>query len=83
MLKDEGADKLIRLDVELIDPGDAGRRDLVPESIAALAESIAQVGLLEPIIVRRVGERFQLIAGKRRLLAVKSLAHSQIDALIH
>ena len=45
------------------------RRDFDEQEIAALAESLREHGLIQPIVVRRVGERYQLIAGERRLRA--------------
>ena len=41
------------------------------ESLAELASSIAQLGVLQPVLVRRVGERYQLIAGERRWRAAR------------
>ena len=49
---------------------DRARGDL--GDIDALAESIRQEGLLQPIVVRPLDERFQLIAGRRRLAALGS-----------
>jgi ParB family chromosome partitioning protein len=45
------------------------RRDFDEAEIAQLAESIETHGLLQPIVVRRLGERYQLISGERRLRA--------------
>jgi len=53
------------------------------ESIAELAASIAQLGLLQPLIVRRVGERtYELVAGERRLRAVKRLGMARVCCLV-
>lgn len=41
--------------------------------VAELAESIREVGLIQPIVVRPVGEVFEVIAGHRRLLACRSI----------
>ena len=38
--------------------------------LCGLAESIETHGLLQPIVVRRLGERYQLISGERRLRAI-------------
>ena len=44
------------------------------ESIAELAQSIRQVGLIQPLVVRKAPEGgYELVAGERRLRAVKSL----------
>jgi ParB family chromosome partitioning protein len=45
------------------------RRDFDEAEIAHLAESLDQHGLLQPITVRKVGERYQLVSGERRLRA--------------
>ncbi|MBI1901208.1 MAG: ParB/RepB/Spo0J family partition protein [Planctomycetia bacterium] len=46
------------------------RNDYDDAEIQALADSIVEHGLLQPPVVRRVGNRYQLIAGERRLKAV-------------
>ena len=45
------------------------RRDFSEPEIASLAESLKEHDMLQPILVRKVGERFQLISGERRLRA--------------
>ncbi len=45
------------------------RRKFNEEEIAALAESLKEHKQLQPVLVRRVGERYQLISGERRLRA--------------
>jgi ParB family transcriptional regulator, chromosome partitioning protein len=61
---------LIHIAVDRIDPNPfQPRRHFDPAEIAALAGSIKQHGVLQPIIVRAVGDRYQLIAGERRLRA--------------
>ena len=61
---------LIHIAVEKVDPNPfQPRRHFDPAEIAALAESVKQHGMLQPIIVRAVGDRYQLIAGERRLRA--------------
>jgi len=41
------------------------------QEIQALAASIREVGILQPIVVRKSGERYELVAGERRLRAAK------------
>lgn len=59
------------------------RRTFSEESIAELAESIRQHGLLSPLLVRRIdaGE-YELIAGERRLRALSLLDRSHADAIV-
>ncbi|HOS19194.1 MAG TPA: ParB/RepB/Spo0J family partition protein, partial [Clostridia bacterium] len=77
-LKDNpAADKsrqLVELPVAKIRPNPYQPRTAFDEeSIAELAQSIRQVGLLQPLLVRRVGDVYELVAGERRLRAVTSL----------
>lgn len=58
------------------------RRSFDDTSIAELADSIAASGLLQPIIVRAVGSRFELIAGERRWRAVQRLGWSRMPAIV-
>jgi ParB family chromosome partitioning protein len=62
--------ELIHLAVDQIDPNPfQPRRAFEPAEIAALADSLRQHGMLQPILVRAVADRYQLIAGERRLRA--------------
>lgn len=45
------------------------RRDFDETEIDSLADSLQEHGLLQPVVVRRVDERYQLVAGERRLRA--------------
>ena len=65
-------DKLLTLKLELIDePPQAMRTEIEPEAIRVLAESIREDGLINPITVRPVGKRYEVVAGNRRLLACR------------
>ncbi len=62
--------ELVHLAVDQIDANPyQPRRQFDPAEIAALADSLRQHGMLQPIIVRTVGDRYQLVAGERRLRA--------------
>lgn len=58
------------------------RREIPPEQLNELAESIRSEGLLQPIVVRKHGEKFQLIAGERRWRAFQLLKIKAIPARI-
>jgi ParB family chromosome partitioning protein len=65
----DGAD-LIYLPVDQVDPNPfQPRRQFDAAEITALADSLRQHGMLQPILVRASGARYQLIAGERRLRA--------------
>ena len=52
------------------------------ESIAELAQSIRQVGLIQPLVVRRNGDNYELVAGERRLRACKSLGMEDVTCIV-
>jgi sulfiredoxin len=54
------------------------RTTLDPKKVQDLAESILEVGLQTPIMVRKDGERFVLIEGLHRLEACKQLGEETI-----
>ena len=58
------------------------RREFDQNKIIELAESIESVGQIEPIVVRRSGDQYELIVGERRLRAFQYLKRPMIDAVI-
>ena len=52
------------------------------EAIMTLAGTIREQGLLQPVILRRVGNRFELVAGERRVRACRSLGWNAISAVV-
>jgi ParB family chromosome partitioning protein len=61
------------------------RREILPEQLQELADSIRSEGLLQPIVVRRQGDKYQLVAGERRwrafqLLKIKVIPARVVDA---
>lgn len=75
---------LIQLDVGAIVPSPhQPRRDFSPERLHELAQSIASKGLIQPVIVRAIGEgRYELIAGERRWRAAKQAQLPRIPAVV-
>lgn len=57
-------------------------RAIADKTVAALVESIAAVGLINPIRVRRAADGFEVIAGRHRLEACRSLGLAEIDAVV-
>ncbi len=58
------------------------RQKIAPEALAGLVQSIRTHGVLEPLLVRRVGDQFELIAGERRLRAAQQAGLSTVPALL-
>ena len=56
------------------------RLDFYEESLEGLAESIKENGLLQPISVRKNGNKYEIIAGERRFRACLMLGYDTIDA---
>lgn len=56
------------------------RRDFSEPEIASLSESLKEHDMLQPILVRRVGDRFQLISGERRLRAAIAAGWATVPA---
>lgn len=72
LVKEKILNKVIQIETDRIDPNPyQPRKDF--DDIEGLAQSIRQNGILQPLTVRRCGERFQLVAGERRLRAAKLL----------
>ena len=75
--------EIVRIRLDKIIPNQSQPRlDFYDESIKGLAESIRQNGLLQPITVRKNGNRFELIAGERRFRACQLNGDKDIEAII-
>ena len=69
------------IDIDRIDSNKSQpRKDFDARELDALSESIADHGLLQPVVVRRVEDRYELIAGERRLRAAKQAGWSEVPA---
>jgi ParB family transcriptional regulator, chromosome partitioning protein len=79
---EEGAG-LLEIPVGAIGPNPRQPRTMFhDESLEALAVSIREVGVLQPIVVRRGDTGFELIAGERRLRAAKAAGLATIPAVV-
>ena len=58
------------------------REDFDQKNIDELAQSIKEKGIIQPLLVRRKGDDYELIAGERRLRAVKSLGLNDIPIIV-
>jgi len=76
-------EKLVLVDLDLIDePKTMVRLDIDLNLVGELAQSISEVGLLQPIVLRGDGGRYEIIAGHRRFLAHKKLELPNIKAIV-
>jgi ParB family chromosome partitioning protein len=68
----------------LIDPNPfQPRREFDQDKLEELAESIRVHGVIQPVVLRRVNDRYQLVAGERRCRAARLAGLDQVPALIH
>ncbi|HET9418165.1 MAG TPA: ParB/RepB/Spo0J family partition protein [Chthoniobacterales bacterium] len=58
------------------------RKDFAPEALQELVDSIRQHGIIQPLIVRQTGGRYELIAGERRWRAAQELGLSEVPIII-
>ncbi len=57
------------------------RKDFTPEALQELADSIREQGIVQPLIVRPAGDRFELIAGERRWRAAKLAGLTEVPII--
>jgi len=76
-------DALVDIDITSVSPNPYQARTMWDEAeLVELAESIKANGVIQPIIVRRAGSGYELIAGERRLKAAQIAGLTTIPALI-
>ena len=69
--------------VDAIDPNpEQPRRVFDPEEIRGLADSIRRHGVLQPVVVQRAGDRYELVVGERRWRASREAGLATIPAVI-
>lgn len=72
---------LQRIDLRHIDGNPAQpRKEFDPAETQSLAESLDAHGLLQPVVLRRVDDRYELIAGERRLRAARRAGWTDVPA---
>lgn len=80
---DNTSDQIFELDITLLEPNPLQPRGLItPESLAELAESIREHGILEPLVVAKTPAGFQIIAGERRWRASKLAGLKRVPVVI-
>ena len=79
---DEG-EKLLELPPDRIDPNpEQPRQHIDPERLSELAKSMAEQGVVQPLVVRRVGSRYQIIAGERRWRAAREAGLAKVPVVV-
>jgi ParB family chromosome partitioning protein len=72
-----------QVDIDLIDPSPyQPRTRFREEALEELARSIKASGIIQPLVVRPIGGRFQLIAGERRWRAAQRAGLTKVSAIV-
>jgi len=85
LFDDNAADVQVKKTVRMseIEPNRSQpRKNFSEESIAALADSIQQYGILQPILVRPNSDGYQIVAGERRWRAARMLGLDEVPVII-
>lgn len=79
----DGGEGTVTLRMSDIEPNRSQPRQQFDDgSIAELADSIRQHGLIQPIVVRPMGAGYQIVAGERRWRACRMLGQNEVSAII-
>ena len=77
----EGGEIFVKL--SLIEPNqDQPRKDFREEQLQELADSIRQYGILQPLLVQKKGDLYEIIAGERRWRAAKLAGVREVPVVI-
>ena len=78
-----GTAHALEIDIELIDPSPyQPRTRFREESLEELARSIRSSGIIQPLVLRAIGLRYQLIAGERRWRAAQRAGLQRVPAVL-
>lgn len=82
-LEDKKSSELKQIKIKEIFPDEEQpRRDFSPEALEALAASIKEHGILQPIVVTREDGKYKIVAGERRWRAAKIAGLDKIPAIV-
>ena len=80
----DSSKRIVEIAIDLIDRNPYQPRTTFNEDeLSELANSIKQQGLIQPIVLRKVGDRYQIISGERRTRASKLAGFSTIKAQVY
>ena len=78
-----GSDRLLTLPLSALKPGPYQPRTRMDQTaLEALAESIREQGIMQPILVRKNGAQYEIIAGERRWRAAQMAGLSEVPVLL-
>jgi len=75
--------KVVNISIDkILEPSEQIRKVIIQENLEELANSIQKIGIIEPLIVKPIGEKYEVIAGHRRLLASKIAGLVEVPCII-
>jgi ParB family chromosome partitioning protein len=78
-----GDHSVAKLPIDAIDPNPLQpRRVFQNDRLEELAQSIRANGIIQPLVVRRTGDRYQLVAGERRWRAARLAGMTEVPAIV-
>jgi ParB family chromosome partitioning protein len=81
--EESAAAAAVELPIDSITPNPKQpRKDFDDKALRDLAASLTQSGILQPVVVRRLGDNYQLVVGERRWRAAKMAGLTRIPAII-
>lgn len=79
----ESTEQIVNIDINLIVPNpNQPRKVFTEDSIIKLADSIRQYGIIQPLLVRKTNDTYELVAGERRLRASKELGLRVVPCIV-
>ena len=83
MTQPEAGEAVVQLELDKVYPNpNQPRRAFGEDALTELAGSLAQMGMIQPVLVRQVGDSYELIAGERRWRAARIAGLAQIPAIV-
>ena len=80
---DEDNSRLMEIDVNEIVPNeDQPRKNFNKDELYDLSQSIEKYGIIQPLLLKRKNDKYEIIAGERRFRAAKEIGLSKVPAII-
>jgi len=81
--KDNNDNKEVFVNISLVEPNrNQPRKEFDKEALSELAASIKQYGILQPIMVQKNGDMYEIIAGERRWRAAKEAGLKEVPVIV-
>lgn len=81
--KDNSDNKEVFVNISLVEPNrNQPRKEFDKEALSELAASIKQYGILQPIMVQKNGDMYEIIAGERRWRAAKEAGLKEVPVIV-